>query len=500
MALPKINPTTTKSWSNLQEHFTAMETVKMQTLFANETDRKERMSLTTDLVSLDFSKNRITSQTIDLLVALAKETKLDKAIAAQFNGAVINETENRQVLHTALRDFTKMKPEVAATLDQMKQFSQAIIDGTHKGYTGKAITDIVNIGIGGSDLGPAMVTEALTYYKNHLNVHYISNVDGDHVCEILKKIDPQTTLFIIVSKTFTTQETLTNATTVRKWFLQQAGEKAIAQHFVAVSTNLPAVASFGILPHYTFTMWDWVGGRFSLWSAVGLSTCCAIGYSNFEQLLQGAHKMDCHFKTSEFSHNLPVLLGLLSIWYTNFFKAETEAVLPYTQYLSKFVDYLQQASMESNGKSVDRNGATIAYQTGPVVWGNTGTNAQHAFIQLLHQGTLLIPTDFILCETSLHGKENHHDILVANCLAQTQALLMGTHGEDISNPYKVFQGNKPSNLLTLQKLSPESLGALLAMYEHKIFVQGAVLNIYSFDQFGVELGKKMANKHLSSQL
>jgi len=371
------------------------------------------MSLTTDLVSLDFSKNRITSQTIDLLVALAKETKLDKAIAAQFNGAVINETENRQVLHTALRDFTAMKPEVVATLDQMKQFSQAIIDGTHKGYTGKAITDIVNIGIGGSDLGPAMVTEALTYYKNHLNVHYISNVDGDHVCEILKKIDPQTTLFIIVSKTFTTQETLTNATTVRKWFLQQAGEKAIAQHFVAVSTNLPAVASFGILPQHTFTMWNWVGGRFSLWSAVGLSTCCAIGYSNFEQLLQGAHKMDCHFKTSEFSHNLPVLLGLLSIWYTNFFKAETEAVLPYTQYLSKFVDYLQQASMESNGKSVDRNGATIAYQTGPVVWGNTGTNAQHAFIQLLHQGTLLIPTDFILCETSLHGKENHHDILVA---------------------------------------------------------------------------------------
>lgn len=498
MALPKINPTTTKSWSNLQEHFTAMETVKMQTLFANETDRKERMSLTTDLVSLDFSKNRITSQTIDLLVALAKETKLDKAIAAQFNGAVINETENRQVLHTALRDFTKMKPEVAATLDQMKQFSQAIIDGTHKGYTGKAITDIVNIGIGGSDLGPAMVTEALSYYKNHLNVHYISNVDGDHVCEILKKLDPQTTLFIIVSKTFTTQETLTNATTIREWFLEQAGEKAIAQHFVAVSTNLPAVASFGILPHYTFTMWDWVGGRFSLWSAVGLSTCCAIGYSNFEQLLQGAHKMDCHFKTSEFSQNIPVLLGLLSIWYTNFFKAETEAVLPYTQYLSKFVDYLQQASMESNGKSVDRNGATIAYQTGPVVWGNTGTNAQHAFIQLLHQGTLLIPTDFILCKASLHGKENHQDILTANCFAQAEALLMGTYGEDISNPYKVFQGNKPSNLLTLQKLSPESLGALLAMYEHKIFVQGAVLNIYSFDQFGVELGKKMANKHLSS--
>ena len=496
MALPKINPTTTKSWSNLQDHFTAMETVKMQDFFANELDRKERMSLSTELVSLDFSKNRITSKTLELLVALAKETKLDEAIASQFSGAVINETENRQVLHTALRDFTKMKPEVEATLSQMKQFSQTIIDGTHKGYTGKAITDIVNIGIGGSDLGPAMVTEALSYYRNHLNVHYISNVDGDHVCETLQKLDAQTTLFIIVSKTFTTQETLTNATTVREWFLQQAGEKAIAQHFVAVSTNLSAVANFGILPRYTFTMWDWVGGRFSLWSAVGLSTCCAVGYSNFEQLLKGAHKMDCHFKTSDFSQNIPVILGLLSIWYTNFFKTETEAVLPYTQYLSKFVDYLQQASMESNGKSVDRNGTPINYQTGPVVWGNTGTNAQHAFIQLLHQGTLLIPTDFILFEVSLHGKENHQDILLANCFAQAQALLMGTYGEDITNPYKVFQGNKPSNIITLQKLSPESLGALIAMYEHKIFVQGAVLNIYSFDQFGVELGKKMANKHL----
>jgi len=498
MALPKINPTTTQSWSKLQEHFTAMETVTMQTLFATQTDRKERMSLATDLVSLDFSKNRITSHTLDLLIQLAKETKLDTAIAAQFNGAVINETENRQVLHFALRDFDAMKPEVVNTLDQIKRFSQAVIDGSHKGYTGKAITDIVNIGIGGSDLGPAMVTEALSYYKNHLNVHYISNVDGDHVCEILQKLEPQTTLFIIVSKTFTTQETLTNATTVREWFLQQAGEKAIAQHFVAVSTNLSAVASFGILPQNTFTMWDWVGGRFSLWSAVGLSTCCAIGYSNFELLLKGAYKMDCHFKSSEFSQNIPVILGLLSIWYTNFFKTETQAVLPYTQYLSKFVDYLQQASMESNGKSVDRNGSKIAYQTGPVVWGNTGTNAQHAFIQLLHQGTLLIPTDFILCKASLHGKENHQDILVANCLAQTQALLMGTHGEDIANPYKEFQGNKPSNLILIDQLSPESLGSLLAMYEHKIFVEGAILNIYSFDQFGVELGKKMANKQLRS--
>tara|TARA_B100000795_G_scaffold194102_1_gene148346 strand:- start:225 stop:1724 length:1500 start_codon:yes stop_codon:yes gene_type:complete len=499
MAFPKINPTTTKAWIKLEEHYAAMRGVKMQDLFANETGRKERMSLKTDLVSLDFSKNRITSQTLDLLQSLAEETKLDEAIKAQFNGEVINETESRQVLHTALRDFDAMKPEVNATLSKIKEFSEAIIQGTHKGYTGKTITDIVNIGIGGSDLGPAMVTEALSYYKNHLTVHYISNVDGDHVCETLKKLDPETTLFIIVSKTFTTQETLTNANTVRQWFVQKAGENAIEKHFVAVSTNLTAVAAYGILAQNTFTMWNWVGGRFSLWSAVGLSTCCAIGYAHFEQLLKGAHQMDIHFKEAPFSENMPVLLGLLSIWYTNFFKAETEAVLPYTQYLSKFVDYLQQASMESNGKSVDRNGTPVTYQTGPVVWGNTGTNAQHAFIQLLHQGTLLIPTDFILCTDSLHGKKNHQDILTANCLAQTEALLMGTYGEDVANPYQVFEGNKPSNLLRLDTLSPESLGALIAMYEHKIFVQGAVLNIYSFDQFGVELGKKMANRHLINQ-
>ncbi|MGK0386895.1 MAG: glucose-6-phosphate isomerase [Patiriisocius sp.] len=499
MAFPKINPTTTKSWTKLQQHFTGMSSVKMQELFADETNRKERFSLATDLISLDFSKNRITSETLALLLALAEETKLKEAIQAQFDGEVINETEDRQVLHTALRDFDAMKPEVRETLLQMKDFSEAIIQGTHKGYTGKKITDIVNIGIGGSDLGPAMVTEALSFYKNHLNTHYISNVDGDHVSEVLKGLDSETTLFIIVSKTFTTQETLTNATTVREWFVKQAGEKAIENHFAAVTTNLKAVATFGIVPQNIFTMWNWVGGRYSLWSAVGLSTCCAIGYIHFEQLLKGAHQMDTHFKNRPFSENMPVLLGLLSIWYTNFFEAETEAVLPYTQYLSKFVDYLQQANMESNGKNVDRNGIPVTYQTGPVVWGNTGTNAQHAFIQLLHQGTLLIPTDFILCTHSLHAKKNHQDILTANCLAQTEALLMGTYGETVTDPYRVFQGNKPSNLITLPRLTPESLGALIALYEHKIFVQGAILNIFSFDQFGVELGKTIAKKHLISK-
>jgi glucose-6-phosphate isomerase len=498
MAFPKINPTTTKAWTNLQQHFTEMSSVKMQELFADETNRKERFSFATDLISFDFSKNRITSETLALLLALAEETKLKEAIRAQFDGEVINETEDRQVLHTALRDFDAMKPEVRETLLLMKDFSEAIIQGIHTGYTGKKITDIVNIGIGGSDLGPAMVTEALSFYKNHLHTHYISNVDGDHVSEVLKGLDPETTLFIIVSKTFTTQETHTNATTVREWFVKQAGEKAIENHFAAVSTNLNAVADFGILSQNTFIMWNWVGGRFSLWSAVGLSTCCAIGYSHFEQLLRGANNMDIHFKDTPFSENVPVILALLSIWYTNFFEAETEAVLPYTQYLSNFVDYLQQANMESNGKNVDRNGIPVTYQTGPVVWGNTGTNAQHAFIQLLHQGTLLIPTDFILCTHSLHGKKNHQDILTANCLAQTEALLMGTYGVNIADPYRVFQGNKPSNLITLHHLSPESLGALIALYEHKIFVQGAILNIYSFDQFGVELGKSLAKKNLIS--
>lgn len=498
MSFPKINPTTTNAWKQLKKLFTEIESVKMQDMFANDSGRKERMTITNESLSLDFSKNRITSEILSVLITLAEETKLRDAIASQFDGEYINETEQRQVLHTALRDFNALKPEVEETLLQMKAFSEGIISGTHKGYTGKRITDVVNIGIGGSDLGPAMVTEALSYYQNHLNVHYISNVDGDHISEILKKLHPETTLFIVVSKTFTTIETITNATTVRNWFVERAGEGAIANHFAAVSTNLEAVASFGILPQHTFTMWNWVGGRFSLWSAVGLSTCCAIGYTHFESLLKGAHGMDLHFRKTDFKENMPVILALLSIWYTNFFRAETEAVLPYTEYLSKFVDYLQQANMESNGKSVDRNGDKISYNTGPIVWGNTGTNAQHAFIQLLHQGTLIIPTDFILCETSLHGKKNHHDILVANCLAQGDALLMGTYGKQTESPFRVFDGNRPSNLLKIKKLTPNTLGALIALYEHKIFVQGAILNIYSFDQFGVELGKVMAKNYLKA--
>ena len=391
-----------------------------------------------------------------------------------------------------------MRPEVKRTLHQMKQFSDSIIDGTWKGYTGKAITDVVNIGIGGSDLGPQMVTESLQFYKNHLRTHFISNIDGDHVMESLSNLDRETTLFIIVSKTFTTQETLTNATTVREWFLKGATEGDIQKHFAAVSTNLQAVQDFGIAPDTIFPMWDWVGGRFSLWSAVGLSICCGIGYQNFEELLKGAHDMDNHFRNAPFSENIPVILALLSIWNTNFLKAETEAVVPYSQYLSKLVPYLQQLVMESNGKSVDRSGNPINYQTSPIIWGSPGTNAQHAYFQLIHQGTKLIPVDFIVFTESLYGTKDAHRKLMANCFAQSEALLKGTSGTEVENAYKSFEGNKPSSTLLIKKLTPASLGQLLAMYEHKTFVQGVIWNIYSFDQWGVELGKKIANTMLSS--
>lgn len=493
---PKVNPTSTKAWQALQDHFADLKEIKMQDLFASETERKEKYSLTDGAINFDFSKNRITQLTLDLLIQLANEVQLTEAIKAQFSGEIINETEGRAVLHTALRDFDKMKPEVAETLQQMKHFSETVISGTHKGYTGKAITDVVNIGIGGSDLGPAMVTEALAFYKNHLNVHYISNVDGDHVMEVLKKVHPETTLFVIVSKTFTTQETLTNANTVRTWFLEQATATDIKHHFAAVSTNLEAIKTFGIAKSNVFTMWDWVGGRFSLWSAVGLSTCLSVGYTHFENLLKGANNMDIHFKNQPFKQNMPVIMALLSVWYNNFFKTETEAVLPYSQYLSKLVDYLQQAVMESNGKSVDRNGNFVNYQTGTIVWGSTGTNAQHAFFQLIHQGTKLIPCDFICFTHSLHGNKDHQAKLLANCYAQTDALLQGTYGSTFEENYKVFAGNKPSNLIEIEKLTPESLGILIALYEHKLFVQGVIWNIFSYDQPGVELGKKMANDRL----
>jgi glucose-6-phosphate isomerase len=496
MAFPKINPTTTKVWQQLDAHFETINDAHIQELFTSKKGRRKAMSFIWEDISLDYSKNRITSETLELLLQLANECKLQEAIDAQFNGEQINETEGRSVLHAALRDFNSMKPEVKAALNQMRDFSEKVITGAWKGHTGKEIKAIVNIGIGGSDLGPAMVTEALTFYKNHLDVHYVSNVDGDHVMETLKKLDPETTLFIIVSKTFTTQETLTNATTIRKWFIEQASEEAVSKHFVAVSTNLEAVRGYGISEENIFPMWDWVGGRFSLWSAVGLSTCCAIVYTHFEQLLKGAHAMDGHFKETSFDKNMPVILAMLSIWYNNFFQTETEAVLPYSQYLDKLVDYLQQAVMESNGKSIDRNGEPVDYQTGTIVWGSTGTNAQHAFMQLLHQGTKLIPSDFICYTESLYGNKDHQEKLLANCYAQADALAQGTYGKPVENNFKRFEGNSPSNMLKIEKLTPNSLGKLIALYEHKLFVQGVIWNIFSYDQPGVELGKKMAKARL----
>lgn len=497
MILPKVNPTKTKSWQLLQEEFNKNSTKKMQTMFASEMSRKKTFSIKWEDFTVDYSKNKISAEILEHLYSLAEECELSKAISAQIHGEHINETEDRAVLHTALRNFDNLKPEVSQTLMQMKNFSEDVISGNWKGYSGKPIKNVVNIGIGGSDLGPAMVTEALTFYRNHLKIHYISNVDGDHVMETLKQLDPETTLFIIVSKTFTTQETLTNATTCRNWFLENASETDISKHFVAVSTNTKAVKNYGISEENIFTMWNWVGGRFSLWSAVGLSTCCAVGFENFKSLLTGAQKMDKHFSETTFKENIPVTLALISIWYNNFYNAETEAVLPYTQYLSKFVDYLQQAVMESNGKSVDRNGNFIDYQTGTVVWGSTGTNAQHAFMQHIHQGTKLIPCDFICFSKPLYNIGDHHQKLLANCYAQTDALMLGTYNQEVENNFKVFSGDKPSNLIEIDKLTPESLGKLIALYEHKLFVQGIIWNIYSYDQWGVELGKKMANERLN---
>jgi len=498
MPLPKINPTTTNAWKKLESHFSEIKEAKMTALFKNEPNRVSDFSISWEDFYLDYSKNRISNTTKELLLQLAEEVKLKEAITAQFSGAPINETENRAVLHTALRDFDTMRPEVSNVLKQMEEFSEKVISGKWKGHTGKAIKTVVNIGIGGSDLGPQMVTEALQFYKNHLLVKYISNVDGDHVMEVLKDLDRETTLFIIVSKSFTTQDTIANASTVRNWFLKEAQEDAIAKHFVAVSTNLAATQEFGITEENTFTLWDWVGGRFSLWSAVGLSICCAVGYKKFEALLKGANAMDQHFSTSQFEHNMPVMLALLSVWYNNFFKAETEAIIPYTQYLQKFIAYLQQAVMESNGKSVDRNGDSISYQTGTIVWGSTGTNAQHSFFQLIQQGTKLIPSDFICFKESLHKKAAHQNKLLANCFAQTEALLIGTEDTIMTSNFKKFEGNKPTNTLLINKLTPRALGSLIALYEHKLFVQGVIWNIFSYDQWGVELGKVTAESTLKA--
>lgn len=520
MALKNTNPIETKSWKNLENHFDKIKNVHMKSLFLKDKIRKENFTLNFDEFSLDYSKNRITEETISYLVELAKETKLQDAIQKYFSGDKINVTENRAVLHTALRnqnnqaikvDGEDVMPEVRETLAKIEAFSNQVISGKFKGYTGKAITDVVNIGIGGSDLGPRMVVESLQYYKNQLKTHFISNIDGDHVREVLKELHPETTLFIIVSKTFTTQETLTNAETIKKWFLQNATEKDIQHNFVAVSTNLEKVKDFGIAEENIFTMWDWVGGRYSLWSAVGLSISLSIGYENFHNFLKGAYAMDEHFKTAPFEKNMPVVLALLSIWYNNFFMTESEAVLSYTQYLENLAPFLQQLSMESNGKSVDRNGIKVTYQTGNIIWGNTGTNSQHAFMQLVHQGTKIIPVDFIGFEESLYGNEDHHQKLMANFYAQAEALYAGKTKEEVhldmkfhneANkinqllPFKVFEGNRPSNSLLIKKLTPKNLGALIAMYEHKTFVQGVIWNIYSFDQFGVELGKELANRFL----
>jgi glucose-6-phosphate isomerase len=522
MALQSINPTQTQAWKKLQAHFETMKNVQMQHLFANEPARAEKMHLQWNDFLVDYSKNIISAETISLLQELANEVQLKDAITKYFDGDVINQTENRAVLHTALRakenasvqvDGVNVMPEIYSVKNKIKNFSNEIISGQRKGFSGKPFTDVVNIGIGGSDLGPAMIVEALQYYKNDLNVHFVSNVDGDHVNEIIKKINPETTLFVIVSKTFTTQETLSNAETIRSWFLQSATQEDVAKHFVAVSTNIQKVTEFGINPENIFPMWDWVGGRFSLWSAVGLSISLAVGFDHFNQLLQGAHEMDEHFKNESFDKNIPVTLALLSIWYNNFFGAESEALIPYTQYLQKLAPYLQQGIMESNGKSIGRDGKPVNYQTGTIIWGEPGTNSQHAFFQLIHQGTKLIPTDFIGFKESLYGNKDHHDKLMSNFFAQTEALLMGKteaqvkaefdkqgisgDNADFLLPFKVFSGNKPTNTLLIQKLTPATLGALVALYEHKIFVQGVIWNIFSYDQWGVELGKQLATSILN---
>lgn len=521
--MKNINPTQTAAWQALQKHFDEMKDVTIADLFAKDGDRFSKFSATfDDQMLVDYSKNRITEETLAKLQDLAQECDLAGAIKSMFSGEKINRTENRAVLHVALRnrsntpilvDGKDVMPEVNAVLEKMKTFSEAIISGEWKGYTGKAITDVVNIGIGGSDLGPYMVTEALRPYKNHLNMHFVSNVDGTHIAEVLKKVNPETTLFLVASKTFTTQETMTNAHSARDWFLKAAGdEKHVAKHFAALSTNAKAVGEFGIDTANMFEFWDWVGGRYSLWSAIGLSIVLSIGFDNFVELLSGAHAMDKHFSTTPAEKNLPVLLALIGIWYNNFFGAETEAILPYDQYMHRFAAYFQQGNMESNGKYVDRNGKVVDYQTGPIIWGEPGTNGQHAFYQLIHQGTKMVPCDFIAPAITHNPLSDHHQKLLSNFFAQTEALAFGKSREVVEQeyrdqgkdpatldyvvPFKVFEGNRPTNSILLREITPFSLGALIALYEHKIFTQGVILNIFTFDQWGVELGKQLANRIL----
>ncbi len=521
--LSKIRPTETQSWKRLTDHFQKMKDVQMRDLFKEDPRRFERFSLRFKDILVDYSKNRITAETLRLLLELVQEVDLRDAVERMFTGDKINETEHRAVLHVALRNRTNtpiyvdgldVMPQVNRVLAKMKTFSSLVISGDWKGFSGKRIKDIVNIGIGGSDLGPVMVTESLKpYAKNGLAVHFLSNVDGTHAVETLKGLNPETTLFLVASKTFTTQETMTNAFTARKWLLESAKDEAhVSKHFVAISTNAQKVQEFGIDPQNMFEFWDWVGGRYSLWSAIGLSIATYIGFENFAELLEGAHEMDTHFRDTPFDRNIPVILALIGIWYNNFFGAQTEVILPYDQYMHRFPAYFQQGNMESNGKSVARNGKTIDYQSGPIIWGEPGTNGQHSFYQLIHQGTKIIPADFLAPAVSHNPIGQHHHILLSNFFAQTEALLNGkTHEEVIADqrkegksedeiarvcPYKVFQGNRPTNSILFRKLTPQTLGRLIAMYEHKIFVQGVVWNIFSFDQWGVELGKQLAQRIL----
>ena len=521
--LGKIDPTKTKAWRSLSEHFKTLKDVHMRDLFREDPERFRKFSIPFNDILVDCSKNRITQETLDLLIQLAEESGLREAIQGLFAGERINETEDRAVLHTALRnragtavlvDGQDVMPQVNAVLAKMNAFSQKVLSGEWHGYTGKRISDIVNIGIGGSDLGPVMVTECLRpYAKQGMAVHFVSNVDGTHIVETLKRLDPETTLFLIASKTFTTQETMTNAFTARAWFLNRAKDaRHVARHFVAISTNTERVQAFGIDRDNMFAFWDWVGGRYSLWSAIGLSIACYVGFENFESLLRGGHEMDRHFRFTPFRQNIPVILALIGIWYNNFFGSETEAILPYDQSMHRFPAYFQQGNMESNGKSVDRSGNRVAYQTGPIIWGEPGTNGQHAFYQLIHQGTKLIPADFLAPAVSHNPVGDHHRILLSNFFAQTEALMNGKSKEEafaelrregkdeaeISRlwPYRAFEGNRPTNSILFRKLTPQILGSLIAMYEHKIFVQGAVWNIFSFDQWGVELGKQLAKKIL----
>ena len=521
--LPTINPTNTTAWKTLLKHYEQMKDVHMKDLFAAEPDRFQQFSLSFENILLDYSKNRITQETIDTLIQLAEECQLKEAIEAMLGGEHINQTEDRAVLHVALRNLTDkpvmvdgkdVMPEVKEVLARMEKFSGQVIEGEWTGYTDKPISDIVNIGIGGSDLGPVMVTEALKHYKvPNITPHFVSNVDGTHISETLKSLDPETTLFIIASKTFTTQETMTNAQTAKDWFLKAAGDQeAVKKHFIALSTNKERVEAFGIDANNMFGFWDWVGGRYSLWSAIGMPIACTIGFHCFEDLLDGAHSMDEHFRNEPFEQNLPVILALLGVWYNNFFGAESETILPYDQYMHRFAAYFQQGNMESNGKYVDRNGKKVDYQTGPVIWGEPGTNGQHAFYQLVHQGTKLIPCDFLAPAQSLNPVGDHHEKLLANFFAQPEALMNGKSLTEVESemkkqgmdqgeidelaPYKVFEGNRPTNSILFKILTPRVLGQLLAMYEHKIFVQGIIWNIFSFDQWGVELGKQLAKNIL----